>query len=566
MAIGAVVARILTQYSDKGSKAAQKDIAKLGKKFDDFAKRTTKAFGVAAAAVGAFAIKVGKDAVQAAIADQKSQVLLANALRNTTGATNAAIEAVDQYIGKLQFQVGVADDELRPALARLAAVTGDVATAQDILSTALDVSAFAGVDLNTATTALIRGFQGSFRSLQKLVPTLDIATVKSKNFSKIFNEVQKATQGAAGSRANTAEYQLKILQLRYEDILETLGYALLPVIKEFANTIQKDVLPQLERWIAANKVGLVDGFKKAAKAGVEIAKAIIMVGQAIVDNIETIILLAKLFAVIWATKRVYDFAKAVAAVSLAFNGMQTAAAGAAIASAAATGAGSATAAKGIMSVGTKTGIFGTLIATLIAGLTFGLGKIDLPGTRTRANRLSAEREASFAGASKKYGGAPGPSDLASMLMQPPSTQDDSYQKYLDFLKKMQKLEKDSRKNSEEKLSTEAKIIQAKLKAMGVTLMTAKIEKEATLFAVKKNLEKQAKLGLASPTISLLASANAADQATLNANGNGSPVVNVNISTPYGTKDDFMIEVESGLNTLQRRRGRGAGGGFFLRAE
>ena len=49
MAIGAVVARILTQYSDKGSKAAQKDIAKLGRKFDDFAKKTTRAFGLAAA-------------------------------------------------------------------------------------------------------------------------------------------------------------------------------------------------------------------------------------------------------------------------------------------------------------------------------------------------------------------------------------------------------------------------------------------------------------------------------------------------------------------------------------
>jgi hypothetical protein len=32
MATGAVLARILTQYSDKGSKAAQKDIAKLTKK------------------------------------------------------------------------------------------------------------------------------------------------------------------------------------------------------------------------------------------------------------------------------------------------------------------------------------------------------------------------------------------------------------------------------------------------------------------------------------------------------------------------------------------------------
>ena len=36
MAVGAVVARILTQYSDKGSKAATKDINKLGKNIDGF--------------------------------------------------------------------------------------------------------------------------------------------------------------------------------------------------------------------------------------------------------------------------------------------------------------------------------------------------------------------------------------------------------------------------------------------------------------------------------------------------------------------------------------------------
>ena len=49
MATGAIVARILTQYSDKGSKAAQRDIAKLGKNFDAFAKKATKAFAIPAA-------------------------------------------------------------------------------------------------------------------------------------------------------------------------------------------------------------------------------------------------------------------------------------------------------------------------------------------------------------------------------------------------------------------------------------------------------------------------------------------------------------------------------------
>ena len=63
MAVGAIVARILTQYSDKGSKAATKDINKLGKSFDAFAKKSAKAFGLATLAAAAFAVKIGKDAV-----------------------------------------------------------------------------------------------------------------------------------------------------------------------------------------------------------------------------------------------------------------------------------------------------------------------------------------------------------------------------------------------------------------------------------------------------------------------------------------------------------------------
>ena len=50
MAVGAVVARILTQYSDKGSKQAQKDIYKLQKKIDAFGKKALRNFAVAGAA------------------------------------------------------------------------------------------------------------------------------------------------------------------------------------------------------------------------------------------------------------------------------------------------------------------------------------------------------------------------------------------------------------------------------------------------------------------------------------------------------------------------------------
>jgi hypothetical protein len=103
----AIVERIITTYNDKGSKQAVKDLAGLEKKFANAGKKIAKAMGVAALAVGALAVKVGVDAVKAAIADEKSQALLANSLRNTTGATDAAIAATEAYIDQTQRAYGV---------------------------------------------------------------------------------------------------------------------------------------------------------------------------------------------------------------------------------------------------------------------------------------------------------------------------------------------------------------------------------------------------------------------------------------------------------------------------
>ena len=245
MAVGSIVARILTQYSDKGSKAASKDIAKLGKSFDKFASRSAKAFGLAAAAAAGFAIKIGKDAVEAAIADQKSQALLASSLRNTTGATNEAITGVESYITGLQKQFSVVDDDLRPAMARLSAATGSITVAQNLMDTALNVSAASGTDLETAVNAIIKATTGQFKALRTLVPGLSAATVKSKNFGKALEEVNKQTKGAAATRAGTLEYRLAGLKIAFGEILETLGYALLPVMEKFASILSTRILPQV---------------------------------------------------------------------------------------------------------------------------------------------------------------------------------------------------------------------------------------------------------------------------------------------------------------------------------
>jgi len=263
MAVGAVVARILTQYSDKGSKAAQKDIAKLGKRIDAFGKRATKAFAAVGVATAAMAVKIGTDAVKAAIEDSKSQAILANNLRNVTGATDATIKSVEEYITKQQMLANVSDTELRASFSQLALATGDVTTAMDLQSVALDTAAGSGKDLGSVSAAIAKATQGNFTALKKLVPTLDANIVKNKDLGAALVFLDKTYKGSAKTLGDTDP--LKKLQLAYGEVLETLGYALLPVVIEFAEYIRTDVLPAIEEWVAANEGKLQESFRTTVK-------------------------------------------------------------------------------------------------------------------------------------------------------------------------------------------------------------------------------------------------------------------------------------------------------------
>ena len=539
MAVGAVVARIITQYSDKGSKAAKKDIANLGKSFDDFGQRVTRSFALATAAVGAFAVKVGKDAVSAAIADQKSQALLANSLRNTVGATNAAIASVEGYISKLQLQVGVADDELRPALSRLAAVTGDVSSAQKLLSTALDISAFSGADLTSSTKALIKGLSGSFRGLQTLVPGLDAAAIKGKNFAKVLGEVEQITSGAAATRANTLEYRLAILRIRYSEILETLGYQLIPVVERFAKIIETKVLPQVEAWIQANGTKLVAAFQAASNAAVTLIGIAISFSEWIANNMGLVKTMAGLIAGMFIVGKIAAFATAIQTLATGFAALRTAAAGAAIATAFATGGTSVIAATAALAA-----VGGA--AAIYAGL-------KTEGNKVRGRK--AKLEAGLGG----YTGSPGAGDVAgftsrSLKIKTP-TVDSSMSNYLDFLKNLQKEQDKLNKKKEKELTVEQKIINAMLKKYGLTLMTSKIEAQATAASIAENLNRQRDIAKSSPTVSLAAQGDGSAAGTGSIMNSNTPQLTVNITTPYGTKDDFFVDIDANLKTLRRRAGR-----------
>ena len=254
MATGAVVARILSEYNAKGTKAAEKDIKRLGKQFDAFGKKVTKSFGLATAAATAFAVKLGKDSVKAYIEEAKSQALLANNLRNTVGATDEAIAAVEAYIDKTELLTNVQDTQLRESFSKLALAFNDINKATIVQGVALDVAAGTGKDLSVVTDAITKASQGNFTALKKLIPTLDENIVKNKDLGAALVYLQTTYKGSAQAAANTDPWTK--LSIQFDRLRERIGEVLLPAFQQFADYITISIIPAIYKWINANEFRL----------------------------------------------------------------------------------------------------------------------------------------------------------------------------------------------------------------------------------------------------------------------------------------------------------------------
>jgi len=213
-----LIASILSKFDDSGIKKAQHGFGGL--------KKTLAGIGI-----GLGLKQVADtllDAAKAASADQKSMQLLNNQLKKNANATNAQIAANNKFIDTLSTQVGIVDDDLRPAQARLARATGSTAKSQQLLKLALDASKVSGKSLDTVATALAKAYNGNTTSLIRMFPELK----KSKN---ALADLTKEVEGAAAQQADPfAKFNVAM-----DNLKEKLGMVILPYLSQFIDEMMK---------------------------------------------------------------------------------------------------------------------------------------------------------------------------------------------------------------------------------------------------------------------------------------------------------------------------------------
>jgi hypothetical protein len=151
---------------------------------------------------------------------------------------------------KTSLATGVADDELRPAMQRLAVSTKDVGEAQRLLALALDISKGSGKDLESVANALGKAQDGNTTALQRLGLGLSKAELATLSFTEIQTKLSELYGGAAAANAETFQGKIDRLKVGFDEAKESLGTALLPQVEKFIAFLNESGIPALNAFIA----------------------------------------------------------------------------------------------------------------------------------------------------------------------------------------------------------------------------------------------------------------------------------------------------------------------------
>ena len=266
----AIYIPIVSEFKSDGIDKAKKEFKSLEGVGAKAGYAIKKAAVPAAAAVAGLAA-AGFDAAKAAIEDAAAQAELARTLKQSTNASDAAVAATEDWISAQGVALGVADDDLRPALAKLVRQTGSVEKAQKALALSMDIAAATGKPLAAVSASVEKALGGQTSALGKLDPSLK-ALIKDGMSA----EEAMAALKAAGTTAG----QFKRASLAFAETKESIGAALIPVLEKMLPYLTK-----FAQWASENP-----NLIAAVAAGIGgLAVAILAVNAAMAINPITLI-------------------------------------------------------------------------------------------------------------------------------------------------------------------------------------------------------------------------------------------------------------------------------------
>jgi hypothetical protein len=249
--------KILIKADDKASKALQ-DIEKQVGLTSNQVRNMGLGMVAGGVAIGA-ALGV---AVKAAADEQAGVMRLDTAMRNMGLSYDLVKGSLESWIDAQQQKTSVADDAQRDSLASLITMTGNLASAQDYLTLAMDISAGTGRDLSSATQLVEQALAGNWGTLERYIPSLKSAQTEEEKWY----DLRETFIGQAETYGNSFEGQMQTMKNNIDDVKEALGAAVIeaiqPAVSGLSNlilTIKDNANPELMKLVAIIGVGGAGG-------------------------------------------------------------------------------------------------------------------------------------------------------------------------------------------------------------------------------------------------------------------------------------------------------------------
>jgi hypothetical protein len=209
----------------KGLTDATQDIKKFAKTADsdlDFLKTSFKSLGgIAAAAFAGFSIK---SFIDASIEAEKAVIGLQAAIGETGQEASARVKDFSSYAESIQDLTGVSDEAVLGQISFLKQLNATDEQAKEIVSTATNLSAALGTDLNGAVNQLAQTFSGTVsKSIVKLLPELNNLTKEQLRNGEAVRLLGERYPETAKQISGSLFVQFKVLAETTGNLAEEIG-------------------------------------------------------------------------------------------------------------------------------------------------------------------------------------------------------------------------------------------------------------------------------------------------------------------------------------------------------
>ena len=193
-------------------------------------KKLAGAFGIAFSTRAI--VNFSKASIKAFAEDDAAITVLRKNLKNL-GLAYQSVNA-ENFIGKLEQQTGILDDELRPAYTKLSKVTLSTTKTHELMALDVDLARDNGLEFSAVINTLSRAYVGNYKGLKLLNTGLTDADLATKDFAEIQAILIKQSQGAGKAYIETFAGSIDKLSVASANAKEVIGEGLVDLFADMA--------------------------------------------------------------------------------------------------------------------------------------------------------------------------------------------------------------------------------------------------------------------------------------------------------------------------------------------